>query len=319
MPAARRHGVTHEAARHRARGAAARPAPRREQIVDAAVALVLRGARREADHGPGRRGGRPHAHGALPPLQGPRRAHGRRSSVASSWSATRPYPARDRGRTSCARWVLGGLDHLVPCAQVVQVVFAGGSSRWVHDAATFVRILDQAGFADDELAEMQVWIALSVGGYVMAEASRRQGPNTPEVYAALAHLEPEDADRMARAHPEDRPRLRPDARTVRRSAHPDGGGRALRSDVGTTDDGRHGGCSDDGGQVATGRVLRASRSSPASIVVASLNQAAFTSQTITGAVIYALTAGSSTRSRRRASSSPTRRRASSTSRRARSA
>jgi hypothetical protein len=99
-------------------------------------------------------------------------------------------------------WVLGGLDHLVPCAQVVQVVFAGGSSRWVHDAATLVRILDQAGFADDELAEMQVWIALSVGGYVMAEASRRQGPNTPEVYAALAHLDPEDADRLAALVPQ---------------------------------------------------------------------------------------------------------------------
>jgi AcrR family transcriptional regulator len=94
-------------------------------------------------------------------------------------------------------WVLGGLDHLVPCAQVVQLVLAGGSSRWVHDAATLVRILEHAGFADDELADMQVWIALSVGGYVMAEASRRQGPNTPEVYGALAHLEPEDADRLA--------------------------------------------------------------------------------------------------------------------------
>src|SRR5882757_11435506 len=64
-------------------------------------------------------------------------------------------------------WVLGGLDHLVPCAQVVQVVLAGGSSRWVHDAATLVRILELAGYEDDQLAEMQVWIALSVGGYVM--------------------------------------------------------------------------------------------------------------------------------------------------------
>ncbi len=61
-------------------------------------------------------------------------------------------------------WILGGLDHLVPCAQVVQVVFAGGSSRWVHDAATLVRILEQAGYEDDDLAELQVWIALSVGG-----------------------------------------------------------------------------------------------------------------------------------------------------------
>jgi AcrR family transcriptional regulator len=94
-------------------------------------------------------------------------------------------------------WILGGLEHLVPYAQVVQVVLGGGSARWVHDAATLVRILDQAGFADDELAEMQVWIALSVGGYVMAEASRRHGPNTPEVYAALAHLDADDADRLA--------------------------------------------------------------------------------------------------------------------------
>ena len=98
-------------------------------------------------------------------------------------------------------WVLGGLDYLVPCAQIVQVVFAGGSSRWLHDAATLARILEQAGFADDDLAEMQVWIALSVGGYVMAEASRRKGPNRSETYAALAHLSPDDADRMARLIP----------------------------------------------------------------------------------------------------------------------
>jgi TetR/AcrR family transcriptional regulator, tetracycline repressor protein len=98
-------------------------------------------------------------------------------------------------------WVLGGLEYLVPCSQVVQVVFAGGSSRWLHDAATLARILEQAGFADDELAEMQVWIALSVGGYVMAEASRRKGPNVSETYAALAHLAPDDADRLARLIP----------------------------------------------------------------------------------------------------------------------
>jgi AcrR family transcriptional regulator len=98
-------------------------------------------------------------------------------------------------------WVLGGLEYLVPCSQVVQVVFAGGSSRWLHDAATLARILEQAGFADDDLAEMQVWIALSVGGYVMAEASRRKGPNVSETYAALAHLAPDDADRLARLIP----------------------------------------------------------------------------------------------------------------------
>jgi AcrR family transcriptional regulator len=98
-------------------------------------------------------------------------------------------------------WVLGGLEYLVPCSQVVQVVFAGGSARWLHDAATLARILEQAGFADDDLAEMQVWIALSVGGYVMAEASRRKGPNVSETYAALAHLAPDDADRLARLIP----------------------------------------------------------------------------------------------------------------------
>jgi AcrR family transcriptional regulator len=98
-------------------------------------------------------------------------------------------------------WILGGLEYLVPCAQIVQVVFAGGSSRWLHDAATLARILEQAGFVDDELADLQVWIALSVGGYVMAEASRRKGPNMSETYAALAHLAPDDADRMARLIP----------------------------------------------------------------------------------------------------------------------
>ncbi len=99
-------------------------------------------------------------------------------------------------------WVLGGLEYLVPCAQIVQLVFAGGSSRWLHDAATLVRILEQAGFTDDDdLADMQVWIALSVGGYVMAEAARRKGPNVSETYAALAYLAPEDADRVARLIP----------------------------------------------------------------------------------------------------------------------
>lgn len=93
-------------------------------------------------------------------------------------------------------WVLGGLEYLVPCAQVVQLVFAGGTSRWLHDAATLARILEQAGFADDELAELQVWIALSVGGYVMAESARRKGPNMAETYAGLAQLSPEDADRL---------------------------------------------------------------------------------------------------------------------------
>ena len=122
-------------------------------------------------------------------------------------------------------WVLGGLEYLVPCSQVVQVVFAGGSSRWLHDAATLARILEQAGFADDDLAEMQVWIALSVGGYVMAEASRRKGPNVSETYAALGVPRARRCRSARAADPEDRARLRPHARAVRRSSHPDGGGR----------------------------------------------------------------------------------------------
>jgi AcrR family transcriptional regulator len=94
-------------------------------------------------------------------------------------------------------WILGGLEYLVPCAQVVQVVLAGGTTRWLHDAATLARILELAGFRDDELAELQLWIALSVGGYVMAEAARRRGPDITETYAALAQLSAEDADRLA--------------------------------------------------------------------------------------------------------------------------
>jgi AcrR family transcriptional regulator len=93
-------------------------------------------------------------------------------------------------------WILGGLEFLVPCAQVVQVVLAGGTTRWLHDAATLARILELAGFRDDELAELQLWIALSVGGYVMAEAARRQRPDLGETYAALGQLAPEDADRL---------------------------------------------------------------------------------------------------------------------------
>ena len=58
-------------------------------------------------------------------------------------------------------------------------------------------ILEQAGYADDELAEMQVWIALSVGGYVMAESARRKDPTRPRCTPHWRRLEPEDADRLA--------------------------------------------------------------------------------------------------------------------------
>jgi AcrR family transcriptional regulator len=105
-------------------------------------------------------------------------------------------PADASWQDQLRAWVLGGLEFLVPCAEVVQLVLAGGSAKWVHDAATLTRILSQAGFDGDQLAELQVWIALSVSGYVMAEAARREGPNAPETYAALAELSPEDAQRL---------------------------------------------------------------------------------------------------------------------------
>ena len=198
MPPARRDGVT------TTESAGSPPAPRRgrppratrEQIVDAAVALL-----RAAPDEPLTMARVASAVG-LTPMALYLHFKDRdelmddvvgRILMERNAAIPRQGPWQDQLRA----WVLGGLDHLVPCSQVVQVVFAGGSSRWVHDAATLVRILEQAGYAGDELAEMQVWIALSVGGYVMAESSRRQGPNTPEVYAALAHLEPEDADRLA--------------------------------------------------------------------------------------------------------------------------
>jgi len=176
------------------------PRVTREQIVDAAVARLLAApdepltmAKVAADVG-------------LTPMALYRYVKDRdelmdqvvgRILMARNAAIPREGPWQDQLRA----WVLGGLEYLVPCSQVVQVVLAGGSSRWVHDAATLARILEQAGFADDDLAEMQVWIALSVGGYVMAEASRRKGSNVSETYAALAHLVPEDADRLARLIP----------------------------------------------------------------------------------------------------------------------
>jgi AcrR family transcriptional regulator len=93
-------------------------------------------------------------------------------------------------------WVLGGLEYLVPCAQLVPLVLAGGTTKWLHDAATLTRILELAGLDDDRLAELQVWIALSVSGYVMAEAARRKEPSGAGTYAALDQLAPEDAARL---------------------------------------------------------------------------------------------------------------------------
>jgi AcrR family transcriptional regulator len=176
------------------------PRATREQIVDAAVALVLA----EPDE-PLTMARVAHAVG-LTPMALYRHFKDRDELMDAvvgqilmerNAAIPREGPWQDQLRA----WVLGGLEYLVPCAQIVQVVFAGGSARWLHDAATLARILDQAGFDDDEVADMQVWIALSVGGYVMAEASRRKGPNMSETYAALAHLGPEDADRVARLIP----------------------------------------------------------------------------------------------------------------------
>ena len=192
-------------------------------------------------------------------------------------------------------WVLGGLEYLVPCAEVVQLVFAGGTSRWLHDAATLARILEQAGYADDQLAELQVWIALSVGGYVMAEAARREGPNMAETYAGLAHLAPEDARRLVALIPRidrafDRMHERFTDRLIQTVEAEAPAGPTRRSS-------RFREASSTGGAVTgSGRwrwaLLFVVAVLVGTIVAQSLNESAFTSQTITGAVIYALTAGS---------------------------
>jgi TetR/AcrR family tetracycline transcriptional repressor len=198
MAGARDAGVSTKAAGAARRGRPPRATP--EQIVDAAVALVLAEPEEPLTMA------RVASAVGLTPMALYRHFKDRdelmdevvgRILLERNAAIPREGPWQDQLRA----WILGGLEYLVPCAQIVQVVFAGGSSRWLHDAATLARILEQAGFVDDELADMQVWIALSVGGYVMAEASRRKGPNMSETYAALAHLAPDDADRMARLIP----------------------------------------------------------------------------------------------------------------------
>jgi TetR/AcrR family tetracycline transcriptional repressor len=98
-------------------------------------------------------------------------------------------------------WVLGGVEHLVPCSQVVGIVLNGRTRGWLYDAATLARILDAAGCDDDQIADLQTWIALSVGGYVMAEAARRKESNPAEIYDALGELAPVDAARLRRLMP----------------------------------------------------------------------------------------------------------------------
>jgi len=98
-------------------------------------------------------------------------------------------------------WVISGVEHLVPCSQVVGIVLTGRTRGWLHDAATLSRILELAGCDDDQIAELQTWIALSVGGYVMAEAARRKEPNTADTYDALSELAPVDAARLERLMP----------------------------------------------------------------------------------------------------------------------
>jgi AcrR family transcriptional regulator len=99
-------------------------------------------------------------------------------------------------------WIKGGFEHLVPYAQVVRFVMAGGSFRWMHDAATLARILEAAGFEGRELAETQLWIATSVGGFVMAYAERPRSSRVSEMYAALAQLDDDDARRVGALIPD---------------------------------------------------------------------------------------------------------------------
>ena len=112
-------------------------------------------------------------------------------------------------------WIRGGFEHLVPYAQVVRLVMAGGSFRWMHDAATLARILEQAGFEGQELAETQLWIATSVGGFVMAYAERpERSPRVRDVRGTRAARRRRRASRR-RAHPVVRAGLRQHARRVR--------------------------------------------------------------------------------------------------------
>lgn len=112
-------------------------------------------------------------------------------------AVTRDGPWQDQLRS----WVASGIEYLLPCAQVLQTVYSGGSSRWLLGAATLARILEQAGFAGDELADIQLWVAMSVDGHVLVSASRPRGLDLSEAYASLGHLAPEDADRMAHLIP----------------------------------------------------------------------------------------------------------------------
>jgi AcrR family transcriptional regulator len=98
-------------------------------------------------------------------------------------------------------WVESGLEYLLPFAPVLQTVYSGGSSRWLLGAATLARILEQAGFSGDALADMQLWVAMSVDGHVLVSASRSRGLDLSQAYAALGHLAPDDADRMAHLIP----------------------------------------------------------------------------------------------------------------------
>jgi AcrR family transcriptional regulator len=115
--------------------------------------------------------------------------------ILSDRNAALPHegPWQDQLRA----WIVSGLEHLIPYHQLVHLVLAGGSYRWLHDAATLARILELAGLEGDELAEVQVWIAMSFGGFVMAEAVRPRVADISQTYAALAHISPEDADRLA--------------------------------------------------------------------------------------------------------------------------
>ena len=287
-PAPATHGVTTKAAGTAPRrGRPPRATP--EQIVDAAVALVAGGARRAADHGTGRQRGRASRPWRSTATSRTATSSWTRSSAASSWSATRPSP---RGAVAGPAARVGARRARLP--RTVRAGRAGGVRGWVvalvarrRDAGAHPRAggLRRRRPRRHAGVDRALGRRLRDGGGVAAEGPEHVGDlrraRAPRARRRRSHGAADPARSSARST-----RCTNGSRTgSSRRWRPPLRARPARTRTGT------------GGAVTTSGKWRWALGFGIAVfvgivVAASLNQAAFTSQTITGAVIYALTAGS---------------------------
>ncbi len=99
-------------------------------------------------------------------------------------------------------WMFSVRNQVGRYPQLLQFTAAGGHQAWLVDGAELVGILEPLGsWDDDDLSRATYWVAGNTLAHAMLEATRPPESQTGAMYAELAHLPQDAADRMARVIP----------------------------------------------------------------------------------------------------------------------